>query len=107
MVVDSDCNYAGGALQTNRTTLLFQSKCTLDMVVRLLDKMKQLGVYDNSLIILHGDHGGWVPHRDYHPEQVNQHQEVSYWAVSLGSPLLAIKPPTATGHWSLLTGLRR
>jgi len=97
MVVDGECNYAGGALQTNRNTLLNQSKCTVDTVVRLLDKMKQLGVYDNSLIILHGDHGGWVRHRDYQPEQVNQQQEIPFWAVSLGSPLLAIKPPGAKG----------
>lgn len=97
MVVDSDCHYAGGALQTNRATLLMQSKCTLDTVVKLLDRMKQLGIYESSLIVFHGDHGGWVPHRGYQPQKVNDQQEVPYWAVSLGSPLLIIKPPSASG----------
>ncbi|MBL4620942.1 MAG: sulfatase-like hydrolase/transferase [Immundisolibacteraceae bacterium] len=98
MVVDEDCHYAGRALQTNRTTLLIQSKCTLDTVVALLERMKQLGVYENTLIILHGDHGGWVAHRDYQPKQVNKYEDIPFWAVSLGSPLLAIKPPGVGGQ---------
>ena len=97
MVVDGDCHYAGGALRTDRVSLFNQSRCTLDTVIALLEKMKALGVYDNSLIILHGDHGGWVAHRDYKPDHVNKHREIPYWAVSLGSPLLAIKPPAMNG----------
>ena len=97
MVVDANCHYVGGALPTNRATLLMQSKCTLDTVLRLFDKLKQMGLYENTLIVMHGDHGGWVPHRNYQPEQVNRHHQVPYWAVSLGSPLLAIKPPGSSG----------
>lgn len=100
MVVDQECHYAGGALQTTRTTLLMQSKCTLDTMVVLFDKMKQQGVYENTLIIIHGDHGGWVPHRGYQPQLVNRHQKIPFWAVSLGSPLLMIKPPGQRGEFS-------
>jgi len=98
MVVNLDCSYAGRVLPLNRTTLLMQSKCTLDTVVQLLSKLKRLGVYDRSLIILHADHGGWVPRRDYQPEKVNLHHEVPAWAISLSSPLLAIKPPGVGGE---------
>ena len=97
MVVDAECRYAGGAIRTDRASLLNQSKCTLDTVMTMLDKMQEQGVYENSLIILHGDHGGWVPHSGYQPDRVSTHREIPYWAVSVSSPLLAIKPPRTNG----------
>ena len=93
MVVNEQCGYAGGVLPTNRYTLTVQSKCTLDTVVRLFDKMRELGVYDDTLIVIHGDHGGWVPVKGFHPPNTPDNRAVPAWVVSLGSPLLAIKLP--------------
>ena len=97
MVVTSQCVYAGGVLPNIRSTLTDQSKCTLNTIMSLLEKMKSLGIYDDALIVLHADHGGWV-----HPHKFKRHRAsngmiIEPWMASLSSPLLAVKPPQASG----------
>lgn len=98
MVVDKNCVFAGGTLPTTRESLTAQSNCTLKTVKALLDKMKQLGIYDNSLIIIHSDHGGWVQTRQFTPARINQAgSQIQPWMESLATPLLLIKKPHAKG----------
>lgn len=98
MVVNEQCQYAGELLPTSRVNLGVQSRCTLEVVLRLFDRMKALGIYDDTLIVMHGDHGGWAPLPKYNPPDTPEHVPVRDWAVSLGSPLLAIKPAGASGE---------
>jgi len=94
MVVSPNCGYAGQTLNTTRETLTVQSKCTLDTIIEYFKKMKDLGLYDNALIIIHADHGGWVvPHKWKQKIYWKNGPEISPLAASLASPLLAIKPP--------------
>lgn len=94
MVVDNQCRYAGQATKMNRTTLTIQSRCTLDTLSMLFQKMKDLGVYDRTLIIVHGDHGGWAPnYRQGPPVTFSTGAIARDWLTSLASPLLAIKKP--------------
>lgn len=95
MVVDQQCRYSAQAgVQMVRETLTNQSKCTLDTLSILFDKMRDLGVYDSTLIIVHGDHGGWVPnYRQGPPVLFSTGVEAPKWLTSLASPLLAIKKP--------------
>ncbi|MGK0296859.1 MAG: hypothetical protein ACI9XC_000458 [Gammaproteobacteria bacterium] len=94
MVVDAQCKYSGEAVAMNRVTLTIQSKCTLDTLSMLFDKMKELGVYDNTLIIIHGDHGGWAPNYRQGPPVILSEGIIAPKALtSLASPLLAIKKP--------------
>lgn len=98
MVVDVRCQYAGRILGMNRKTLTVQSKCTLDILVRLFEKMKELGIYDKTLIVMHGDHGGWVPnHRSGQPIFFPNGYQAPNWVASLASPMLSIKLPGASG----------
>ena len=57
---DGNCNYAGGSLSIKRETATWQMQCTLDVVITLFHKMKELGIYDDALIIIMGDHGAQV-----------------------------------------------
>lgn len=61
MVANENCEYAGQELITSRATVKTQAKCSLEEVVKLLEKMKKLGIYDDALIILMADHGAWIP----------------------------------------------
>lgn len=106
MVVAPDCSYAGGTVETNRLNLTIQSKCTLDTVVRLFNKMKELGIYDKTLIIMHADHGGWVPTHRFNKDLAgNGVVNIPPWIASLASPLLAVKPINATGDLKISSAL--
>ena len=104
MVVGPDCSFAGRALMRNRETVTAQSRCSLDYLIALLDQMKKSGIYDNTLIILMGDHGGHIPPDNYIPESVTEN-DVTYtidpWLVAMSSPLMLIKPPGAHGEFQV------
>ena len=94
MVVDRDCKYTGKPERMDRKTLTIQSRCTLDTLARFFDRMKELGIYDNTLIVIHGDHGGWVPnYRQGPPVVLRTGNKAPEALFSLASPLLAIKKP--------------
>jgi hypothetical protein len=92
MVVDAGCRYSGRAQSSTREALTLQSRCTMDTLSALLDKMKDLGIYDSTTIIVHGDHGGWVGNYRQGPDIFLRDGIVGEpWIKSLASPLLAIK----------------
>ena len=96
MVVNNKCQYAGGALPRNRATVTAQSKCGLDAVIRLIDLMKSLDIYDESLIIIMGDHGAYIPPYRYRPEPIIKNgnaYKVEPWLVAQVTPLMLIKVP--------------
>lgn len=96
MVVNPQCEYAGGTLPDTRTTLAVQTACTLETVMGFLNRLKELELYDRSLIVIHGDHGGWVPTlRDGRHVPLGD-GEAPEFAASLASALLMVKPPGAT-----------
>lgn len=107
-VVNPDCSYAGRTLVRVRETVTAQSQCSLAFVVALLERMKQAGVYDNSLIIIMGDHGGHIPPHRYREgsfEQGGATFVLRSDLVGLATPLLAIKPPGATAPLRVSTAL--
>ncbi|RLC57798.1 MAG: hypothetical protein DRI30_03635, partial [Chloroflexi bacterium] len=99
MVMEEGCKFAGAPIKSSRHNLTVQSKCTMDTLSALLDKMKALGIYDSSMIIIHGDHGGWVGNYREGPDIVFPGGAIGSKSIkSLASPLLAIKPPGADGE---------
>ena len=96
MVITGNCRYAGRSLHTTRINLTTQSRCTLDTLVKLFEKMKMLNIYDESLVIVHADHGGWVQnHREGQPIVFADGKIAPPYVASLASPLLMIKLPGA------------
>lgn len=89
------CEFAGNQV-TSRKTVTAHATCSLRTVVSVLKRMQELGVYDNSLIVLMGDHGAWVP-IDGLQAPAGVGGKPSALNVAMATPVLAIKPPHAKG----------
>ena len=96
--------YAGRVLPTIRSTVMTQAKCSLGEVINLLEKMKDLGIYDDALIILMADHVAWVSPRGLIGQRLpGGATDVRHFPtiVAMALPLMAIKPPGASGDLHL------
>ena len=58
--LDANCNYTG-ARPLRRANYTDQARCGIRRVGEFLDKLRQLGLYDSSLIIVSSDHGTDLP----------------------------------------------
>ncbi|MFQ5545405.1 MAG: sulfatase-like hydrolase/transferase, partial [Acidiferrobacterales bacterium] len=104
MVVDDNCNYPGHSLPHNRKATKAQSKCSLDAVIDVFERMKALGIYDDALVILMADHGAGARITLNGPDGQSSGvsddttvSPISAKIVSMALPLMAIKLPGATG----------
>ena len=88
-VANEQCGFAG-RLSTDRKNVRTQARCGLTRVLDVLQRMKDLGIYDNSLIVLMADHGAWVP-----VENLAASDVVRPLTVAMATPMLAVKPPGA------------
>jgi len=99
ILVDENCGFRPG-LAMIRENRIIQARCALDQFLSLLDRLRSLGIYDSSLIILHGDHGTAEHVKMLNDDRVADktlyHESLSRMA-SLALPLLAVKPPGARG----------
>ncbi|MBT8090387.1 MAG: sulfatase-like hydrolase/transferase [Gammaproteobacteria bacterium] len=87
-VGDENCDF-DGVQATGRENVLRQANCGLQAVLAVFSRMKALGIYDNSLIILMADHGAWVRLRDFDPEK--KRGAIDSMSAAMAVPLLAIK----------------
>jgi hypothetical protein len=101
MVTARDCSYTGRALVPDRENVRNQARCGLRGLRTLLAAMRRQGVYDNSTIVVSGDHGAFVPPRVFSAgsSASAQAQEKSIVPAMIGHarPLLLVKPPRARG----------
>ncbi len=81
-----------GRKSGSRDEVTTHAQCGLVSVMNVLQRMKDLGIYDSSLIVLMADHGAWVP-----VENFESSTRVDALTVAMATPTLAIKPPDA-GH---------
>jgi len=95
MVANENCEYVGRVLPTVRATVKIQAKCSLIEVVGLLEKMKEFGIYDDAMIILQADHGAWVQPAGLVGD--GKPIVMTIRDVAQALPLMAIKPPGASG----------
>ena len=86
-----------GIRETTRANVILQSRCGLLWVVDVLRRMRELGIYQQSLIVLMGDHGAWVPVDTLMNEQDNRAGVQPIW-VAMATPVLAVKPPGVMGN---------
>jgi hypothetical protein len=56
----ADGSYAGEVLPNTRVNFSNELRAMVDLVVQFMDKLKALGIYDQSTIIIQGDHGSVV-----------------------------------------------
>ena len=96
IVLDSSCAFIAQQPLT-RATFAGQAQCVLAHVRAFLDRLRALGVYESSAILLTADHG-WALDRPDHPFKgiLTPGGRLDRVA-SDAMPLLAIKPPGASG----------
>lgn len=96
IVLDSGCAFIGRQRLT-RTAYAEQAQCVLAHVRQFLDRLRALGVYDRSVILLTSDHG-WSLDRPDHPlKGIRTPGGPLDRVASDAMPLLAIKPAGASG----------
>jgi hypothetical protein len=59
-VTDGDGHYAGAVLPNTRNNYKNEARSILLLFGDLLDKLRRMGIYDQTMIILQGDHGSGV-----------------------------------------------
>jgi hypothetical protein len=93
------CEYAGRVLPTVRVNVTSQARCGLIRVARLLERMKELGIYDSSTIVLMADHGAWVPPLELEPVDMadGSRRIMDPVTVAMAVPMFAVKPPRSKG----------
>ena len=97
-VGNANCEF-DGVLRTNRANVRNQARCGLIGVVRLLQAMKESGIYDRSLIVLMADHGAWVGAKSY-SDRYHQNKDkagrLAPGMAAMALPVLAVKPAGAS-----------
>jgi hypothetical protein len=93
--LDANCNYIG-ARPMRRPNYTDQARCGIRRVGELLDKLRQLGLYDSSLIIISSDHGVALPPNGFVGERDVFGGPLSEIAGS-SLALLVVKPPQSNG----------
>ena len=96
LVLDAGCGVVERR-QIGRSGYAAQGRCALHLVGRLFDRMRAIGVYDNSAIVLTADHGWRLPRRGHSLAGVRTPAGDLQSVALTAMPLLAIKPPGATG----------
>ena len=93
ILFDENCAYVG-TQNENYENIRAQVTCTLLQLERLVQKLKQLGIYDETMIIMHGDHGNpWLT-----PSLNSVGEAVILPRVSGGAnPAILVKPPKIQG----------
>jgi hypothetical protein len=95
LIMNEKCEYIGKCLPYTRENFTRHVKCSLTLFIEFIDKLKALGIYDKSLMILHADHGAGIPVTMRGSDQGSY--SVNPGTVGSALPLLAIKPPYGHG----------
>jgi len=96
-VLNEKCEYIGSVVPNSKQTLKVQARCGINGVLLFLERLKEIGIYDRSLIIIQADHGsgeGITFRSDSLDRGVSQ---VNERIAGSALPLLLIKPPAAHG----------
>lgn len=92
-IFDDGCNYEG----KKGTSIDRQSGCAMTLMVEIVRRLKELGRFDNSLIIFHGDHGDGHWFVDGKLVRINDIMGVDHNR-GRSRPLLLVKAPNAPSN---------
>lgn len=100
-VGNAQCEFEGRR-PTTRANVTAQATCAFTNVMAVLRRMKEVGIYDSSLIVLMADHGAWVPVIGFEAAGVDD-SPINATTVAMATPVLAIKPPGARDDFAVST----
>ena len=61
VVVNDNCEFTGKTYPVSREGLKRQAICALYQVTDFINKLKSLGIYDSSILVIFADHGANIP----------------------------------------------
>jgi hypothetical protein len=95
VVVNASCEFTG-VVPATRTSYKGQTRCAVTRVAAILDHLKDLGLYDSSLIVIASDHGiGYPSPKFTHDRLVPPGALTTLSAKAMA--LLIVKPPNSNG----------
>ncbi|MEK1913367.1 sulfatase-like hydrolase/transferase [Pseudomonas sp. S1Bt23] len=93
---DEKCNYRSDSADwfnknQNYDGLVNETTCALQQVADYVNKLKELSVYDKTLLVVKSDHGAPASYFDTAPEgdKINGHED---WGYNRYRPMLMVKP---------------
>lgn len=96
VVLNANCEFIGAIRSPDRMAYRGQARCAVTKATAILDRLKELGLYDSSLIVITSDHGiGHTSPRFTHDQHVPS-GALSRLA-GKASALLIVKPPNGRG----------
>ena len=96
VVLNAHCEFIGAVRSPDRVEYRGQARCAVTKARAILDRLKELGLYDNSLIVISSDHGiGHTPPRFTHDRHVPSGTLSRLAGKALA--LLIVKPPNSRG----------
>jgi hypothetical protein len=102
VVLDAECEFIGRT-RFSLQAYLGQSRCAVNLVTAFLDRLRDYGIYDTSLIVVSSDHGtdlrppGYEGRSGSLPELTGASTSGLPSIVGASRPLMAIKPVGRTG----------
>ncbi len=101
IVMRQDCSYAGGILEPNLEHVRNQARCTFRTIAALLGRLRQLGIYDQTTVVISGDHGIFLAPRSMPPGSAEAARayarDMPPGMIGEARPLLLVKPARAHG----------
>ena len=96
VVLDENCEFIGAVRSPDRAAYRGQARCAVTKVTAILDRLKELELYDSSLIVISSDHGiGHASPRFTHNRRVPSGALSRVAGKALA--LLIVKPPNSRG----------
>ena len=93
--VNAECRFVG--IRTfRRENYAPQARCGVRRVQAFLDRLREMGLYDSSLIVISSDHGMRFAPREFSSDRAVQGGDLSGWA-GKASALLLVKAPNSSG----------
>jgi hypothetical protein len=96
VVLDANCEFIGAVRSPDRVEYRGQARCAVTKAMAVVDRLKELGLYDSSLIVISSDHGiGHTSPRFTHsrPMPSGALSRIAGKALAL----LIVKPPDSRG----------
>jgi hypothetical protein len=94
VAVNADCAFIGVQRYT-RASFKAQARCGVARVAALLNRLRALGLYDSSLIVISSDHGIGLTPRDFQHDRSMPDGNLSVIA-GKAMALLLVKPPNSS-----------
>ena len=86
-------------MRATRAAFKEQARCAVRRVAAILDRLKDVGVYDKTFVVISSDHGiGYAP-----PQFVNDRQTPMGAVARIAGnamALLVVKPPNSEGRFA-------